>query len=448
MSSDRTPLAEDTGERRIVANVSCLACGCRCDDLTVSLVENKVTDVAAACLIGRDWFIQRQTDTTHVSAQVDGQAVDLDKAIERAIGLLSSARSPILWGLRTTSTESVRAALALADRVGARVVIDRSVHEQASVAAFQAQGRVTATLGEVKNRADLVVFWGTDPLTTHPRHWERYSVEPHGRFVPEGRAGRTVIVVDHERTRTAERADVFIPIPRERQVEALLAIRRFVQGHGSEQRATLQAVGLDPLALESLANRLLKARYGALFFQTNGSSGLRSEILWESAARLVRDLNERTRFVILGMGDAGNLNGAEAALTWQSGFLQGVDYRLGRPIPLDEGATLDDALQRREVDLMLAISDRCPADLSPEAADSLRTIPSIVIGPRATEPSDVRPTVAIATSTAGFDATGTVMRSDGIVLPLRPVNAPRRPSDGDLIERLSQGVVSPGSRPS
>ncbi len=281
----------------------CLACGCHCDDLAVSLVGDEITDVAAACSIGRHWFLGRERDATTASAQVDGRAVDLDQAMERAVAMLSGARSPIVWGGRTTSTEAVRAALALADLLGARAVIDRSVHELARVAAFQAHGRVTATLGEVKNRADLVVFWGVDPLTTHPRHWERYSVEPKGRFVPEGRAGRTVIVVDDERTQTAERADLFLQIPRERQVEALLTIRRFVRGHRMEQRADLHAVGLDPSLLEGLASRLQRAHYGALFFQAKGSSGLLLELLWEAASRLVRDLNEQTRFVILGMGE-------------------------------------------------------------------------------------------------------------------------------------------------
>ena len=58
----------------------------------------------------------------------------------------------------------------------------------------------------MKNRADLVLFWGADPLATHPRHLERYAAEPAGLFVPRGRADRirkrtthiTVVVDDGE----------------------------------------------------------------------------------------------------------------------------------------------------------------------------------------------------------------------------------------------------------
>ena len=62
-----------------------------------------------------------------------------------------------------------------------------------------------ATLGEVKYRADVVGILGDRPIVTHPRHWERYSVEPVGRFVPEGRAGRKVVVIDQNRTASAGR---------------------------------------------------------------------------------------------------------------------------------------------------------------------------------------------------------------------------------------------------
>ena len=43
------------------------------------------------------------------------------------------------------------------------------------------------------------------------------------------------------------------------------------------------------------------------------------------------------------------------------------------------------------------------------------------------------PTVALATSTAGFDARGTVIRSDGVSLPFRPVREPRLPERPGLI---------------
>ena len=52
------------------------------------------------------------------------------------------------------------------------------------------------TLGEIRNRADVLLFWGTDPAARYPRFLSRYAPDPPGVHVPQGRASRTVIAVD------------------------------------------------------------------------------------------------------------------------------------------------------------------------------------------------------------------------------------------------------------
>ena len=47
-------------------------------------------------------------------------------------------------------------------------------------------GKVTCTLGEVKNRADFIVYWGGNPAEGHPRHFTKYTLTQKGKFVPEG----------------------------------------------------------------------------------------------------------------------------------------------------------------------------------------------------------------------------------------------------------------------
>ncbi len=443
------PLGEETrATPRTVEDVTCLACGCSCDDLAVTIEHERVTEVHSACPIGRDWFQARGGDGPTRPASVEGQPVETGEAIGRAVAILSAARAPVVWGLTRTTTETVRAALEMADALGARVMPDRSELDLGRVAAFQDQGRVTATLGEVKNRADLVIFWGVDPLTTHPRHWERYSVEPRGRFVPKGRAGRTVVVVDREITLSATQADEFVYVPAHRQVEALAALRMLLRERRPDPKPGTPSEGPDLSDLEGLLALMKKARYGALFFQAAKESGGRAGMGWWEASRLVRDLNEVTRFVILGMGAEGNPAGAEAALVWQAGYLQGVDYRGGRPSPLDDLTTIDEFLRGGEADAFLAVADGFPGGLSDGARAHLGAIPTVLIGPGATERTGQTPTVALATSTAGFDAPGTVVRSDGVVLPLRPVRPARLPDDRELIVRITEGVRTRGARPS
>ena len=69
-------------------------------------------------------------------------------------------------------------------------------------------GKVTCTLGEVKNRADFIIYWGGNPAECHPRHFTTYTLTQKGRFVPEGRKGRTMVLVDIRETMSSKAADL------------------------------------------------------------------------------------------------------------------------------------------------------------------------------------------------------------------------------------------------
>ena len=41
---------------------------------------------------------------------------------------------------------------------------------------------MTCTLGEVKNRADFIVYWGGNPAECHPRHFTKYTLTQKGKI--------------------------------------------------------------------------------------------------------------------------------------------------------------------------------------------------------------------------------------------------------------------------
>ena len=97
--------------------------------------------------------------------------------------------------------------------------------------AQQLVGIPTCSLGEVKNRADVVVFWGCNPMEAHPRHFSRYSVAARGLEVARGRKDRQVIVVDVRKTATAKGADLFLQVEPGGDFEVLTVLRALVKGH-------------------------------------------------------------------------------------------------------------------------------------------------------------------------------------------------------------------------
>ncbi len=330
MTTTHTP-APGTASTVVIDDATCLACGCLCDDINLRVEQGRIVAAENACARGRDWFLADPAAECLPAALalINGQPSTPAAALDAAAAILSQARQPVVLGLTHTTSEAVAAAISVADRIGAVVDVGMVEARVNDHAAFQRVGRVGATLGEVKNRADVIIYWGVDPLTTHPRHLERYSLEPVGRFVPEGRAGRTLIIVDNDvaASATAARADLFVPIRPDAQLATLDTLRALAAGRGRalDPGRVERATGLSLETLQELVEHLERARYGA-FFHGPGLSRAGS-VCVEMALGLVRDLNRNVgrRFVILPMGEPGNVAGAEAVLAWQTGFAPSVD---------------------------------------------------------------------------------------------------------------------------
>lgn len=436
-SCEREPVTEAVPSGpMLIEPVTCLACGCLCDDLVIVKDGARILDARNACSLGKHELLQdRSREADLPEAIVDGQPVEPAKALDTVAGLLAAARAPLVLGLTGSSTETVRSAVALADRIGALIEPVAGRSASARIGAFQRVGRITATLGEVKNRADVVVFWGADPVGTHPRHWERFSVEPHGRFVPEGRQGRTVIVVDHERTATFERADLDLQVDREKAFATFWTLRALVQGKMLDTGRVQRDTGLSLESLNRLVQRLTAARYGALFLGGRLLDGTME--MMEAVSLLVRDLNRHTRFVVLGMGEPGNVQGAEAAITWQTGFPSSVDLASGFPRSLPGTTSAETRLVRGEADLALIVGKLDRDAFSEAARATLQRLPTITIANlSARQEASEGQAVWLSAAIPGLDEVGTATRVDGISLRLRPVHESRFPTEREWIERL------------
>jgi formylmethanofuran dehydrogenase subunit B len=412
-----------------LTDVTCLACGCLCDDIAITVRDNQILEARRACAIGQSYFSSHNGPHEGPIAAIDGEPAELAQAIDRAAAILNAARRPLIWGLSQTTIETQAAAVALADQVGAVIVLGHENEARAHLRAVQRVGVVSATLGEVKARADVVVFWGVDPAVTHPRHFERYSVEPRGRFVPDGRAGRTIIVVDSRRTATAERADHFFEVTEAQQFASLWVLRALIRG------SHVDSARVSPM-LRSLAELLQGARYGAMFHGPALSGGPGGQAKVEALLLLVRSLNAVARFVALPLGGPGNPTGAEAVLGWQSGYTLCADFSRGFPLQLTRESSAHVLLESGEHDVALIVSDD-PRQLSPTSRQFLERIPTILIHPNATQ-APWTATVALNSAVPGIHHGGTVLRADGVMLPLRKVLETPRPTDREYLESLHQ----------
>ncbi len=437
-------------------SVGCTVCGCVCDDLAVTVDAGRVTEARGACRLAEPWF-RSQNATSPPATLLDGTPCEPEAAFARAAEILRAARYPLVYGLSRSTTEGQRAAVALADRLGATIDTTASTGHAPSIIALQQVGESTCTLGEVKNRADLVVFWGSDPVVTHPRHLERYSADPVGRWVPGGRADRFIVVVDEEETETAKVADLFVKVPAARNWEALWELRMRVREEplppapspkkgGGERDATASPAESPSLlrggvgeGLTALTQAITSAKCGVFFFGAGVTRGKLAHRTVEALLQLVTDLNDRGRFYARRMRRFGDVAGADSVLAWQTGYPFGVNLSRGYPRYNPGEFTGPDILARGEADACLLVGSETVADFPPAAIEHLKRIPVIALdSPGAEAPVPVA--VRFTTAVYGIHRPGTAYRMDEVPIPLRVLLPTDYPSDADVLNELLKRV--------
>ncbi len=435
----------------IVTDVACPVCGCVCDDLELTLAGERVIETRRACPLAEHWF-EQQTNSDRPAAQMDGVATSLEEALSRAATILSQSRAPLIYGLSRSSTPGQRAAVALADRLGAIVDTTASLCHGPSIMAVQSVGESTCSLGEIRNRADLVIYWGCDPAVSHPRHAERYSVFPRGQFVSGGRSDRTVVMIgdassvqDWRLDRAGSRPDIVVPIEPGRDFEAITALRCLLRGLPVNADPTDQRlIGANLEVLTDLVERMRNCRCGVVFFglgltETSFGQSVRQTNLGHhnvgNLLRLVAELNAVTRFHARRMRLQGDVSGADSVLCWQTGFPFGVDFSRGYPRYNPGEFTANDLLERGEPDACLLVGSETVPFFSEPARQHLARIPTISLDYPAATPF-MQPTIAITTSVYGLHAAGTVYRMDETPIPLRQYLRSAYATDAEVLDAL------------
>ena len=418
-----------------IGPATCTHCGCLCDDigLMVDLDRRRITEAENACDLGRAWFAD-QTVEERPAALIDGEEASVTEAADEAARILVEARFPVIYCSADTTCEAQRRAVALANMLKANLDTGTSVRHGPYRIAFPRAGVSTATLGEVRNRADLVIYWGSDPVQSHPRHLTRYTAAPAGTFVPGGREGRTLVVLDVRATRSAEEADIFIELEPGSDFELIWALRALV-GDRPIDPSVESRTGVTLATMTDLVRRMKGCRYGAIFFGTGLTRTRGRHFNSGALLALTIDLNQHTHFVALPLGGGGNDAGADNVLAWQTGFPFAVNFSRGYP-RFDPGEfTAVGLLARGEADAACIIGSDPASDFPAESVERLGRIPVVSLGPKPTRTSQLA-RVSFTTAPFGIGTAGTVYRVDDVSIRLRPALASPQPDDEEILAAI------------
>jgi formylmethanofuran dehydrogenase subunit B len=472
----------------VVNSVTCPICGCLCDDIELTVENNEVVKVKNGCAICESKFLGYRGEHRIKKPLIrkDGKLVPvtMDEAVHAAAEVLANANYPILYGWSSTSSEAQRVGVELTEEVGGIMDNTAVVCHGPSILGVQEVGIPTCTLGQVRHRADLIIYWGCDPWSAHPRHLERYTNFAEGRFeksawkeymqklkaqsgqkkiqslvrsgfvqartprpqtcnlpgVPSSisKRGRKLIVIDVRKSMSAEMADFFIQVEPNKDYELMQALRVLIK---DGELDVDKVAGVPVEYLKQVADALVNCEFGVIFFGMGLTQTAGKFRNIEVAISLVRDLNMRTKFLIMPMRGHFNVTGANVVSAWQSGYPYGVDFSLGYPRYNPGETTCMDVLLRDELDASLVIASDPGANFPKQAVKNMVKHPLIVIDPHMNATSMLGDIVFPA-AFVGIEVEGTAYRMDHVPLPLKKVVEPPKGvlPDEEILRRILEEV--------
>lgn len=423
-----------------VDDAICAFCGCLCDDIAVEIIDGEIINVDNACTLGAARFLEDQKNRLKKPIQRENgqwREISYDAAIDATVSYLLQADRPLLFGWSSSATETQAAGVHLAELIGGIIDSTTTVCHGPSILAIQEVGHPGCTLGQVKNRAETIIYWGCNPVDAHPRHMSRYSTYPNGFFVKNSFRDRHVIVIDVRKTESSNIADIFIQIEPGGDYAVLSALRALVRGKSDV--IPQHVAGVSKEQLIRIADMCKKTRFGSLFFGLGITMSRGKYKNVRNAIEFIDELNRHTKWTITPMRGHGNVYGSNEAFTWISGYPYAIDYSRGIAFYNPGETSAVDILKRKECDMCLIVGSDPGAHLPHICSSHLAKIPTILIDPYPNATTHLA-TIQIPCAINGVDAAGTSYRMDGIPIMTRKVTQTTYPFDGDIIQTLYERV--------
>lgn len=393
---------QNLNENNAMYATTCPACGMLCDDLSPA---------EASCAKNITFFSQSSKET---KPSISGQTTSLDKAIAKIAELLKSAKKPVIGGLSTDLT-GFRAAYQLADKCNATLAHMNAVTTWRNTKVLQSVGWQTTTMTEVRNRADVIVFIGTDVVKHNPRFFERVVWPKEAMFV--NLEDRDIVYLGGENLNTSSgvspkgKQPTVLPCKPEHLPEVTAALHALV---ANKKLNVSSVAGIAVEDLENLAQRLKQAKYATLIWVSKDLDFPHAELTIQQITQTVVDLNKTTRAGALAMGGSDGDTTVNYAHTWLSGL-----------------AIHQEVLP--EHDLLIWVNSFSPDKSTPKANG-----PIIVIG----NPNlqfEIEPDVFIPIATPGLDSIGTMIRVDSnVILPLKKVKESNLPTLSEVLAKVEE----------
>jgi formylmethanofuran dehydrogenase subunit B len=402
----------------IYKNIVCPVCGAACDDIQVEIKNEKI-EVKNICKMGISRFNEitspRRFKQPLLKFGGKLRPVSWDGALQIAADILSSAKRPLIFIGSETSCEAHEAGLMIGEYLAA--IVDTNGSGSIMMGSQEA-GKVGATEGQKKNRADLLVYWGTNPLESMPRQMSRYGVFPRGYWTKRGRFDRTIITVDPRKTLTAKASDLHVQLKPDSDYELISALLTLLHGK-TPHHSVEEITGVPISVMEEMLGLMKNCNFGTISVGVGRSSSIEKYRNTEIAMNLVKELNNYSKFTIGVIRNHCNAAGFNQVASYMYGYPFGLDFMRGHPRYNPGEFTTIDLLRERDVDAALVMCSDLLSQIPPDCAAYLEEIPLICLD-TVPSPTTIISDIVIPGIIDAMECDGTFYRLDDIPIYFEP----------------------------
>ncbi|HUV82689.1 MAG TPA: formylmethanofuran dehydrogenase subunit B [archaeon] len=402
---------------------TCTGCALLCEDIQVIINNNKIEKVENACLKGK----ARLFGCKHPARSTINHAdADISEAISQAARILKYSENPLLYGWSNSTSEAQHAGIELAQSLGAVIDSTSSFCQGITINEIFKNNLPACTLEDVREKADVIMYWGADPMSSHPRHLSKYSYFPRGEMRQKGyEEDRTAICIDVRQSRTAKICkDQFYMIPPQGDAEFINSLIVGLSGR-------VPKLDYDIKRILELAATLKKAEFGVIFVGLGLIYSIKSQM--QLLLELINKLNEFSNFYLIPMAGHFNMRGFNHNLFEKTGFVHRVKFA-------DEGIrsgieySVIEQL-KNGADAAVIIGSDPLTSLPASVSRRLKNIPVILIDPCMNLTSKVAD-ITIPCSVSGIGVGGTAIRLDGQTQEISSLIESSGLSDEVIIRRI------------
>jgi len=407
--------------------VTCPCCSLLHDDLVIEQTGNHLKVFGSACPRARAAI---EKPAKKLQPRIEGKPVSLDAAIDGAADILGRSQQPLFAGLGT-DVAGMRAVVALA--AAAHGAMDH-MHGQAlsnNYRVLQSRGWMTTTLTEIRNRADLVLFIGTDASNTFG-FYERAIWPQHTMFDPKPKDRQLVYLGNGLKPAKAPAAGKARKSQHLKCAPAALGeVTGALNALVNEQPVNDKVAGLKLGDLQKLVDQLRNAKYSVIVWAPGELPEDNGEQIIESICNLIESLNATTRSSGFILGGDNAATTAANVTAWLTGYPLRVSFAKGYPEYDPVAYSTANMLESGAADSLVWLST-LDADNRMPAAD----IPSVVIAD-SDKAFGNEPDVFIPAGIPGVDHTGVLIRADSVVsLPLQKLRDGNYPAAAEILRAI------------